>query len=239
MTWPDVEDALDDSRLVVVPTASIEQHGPHLPLAVDTIRANVLGRRIADRLDCFVAPTVRPGRSDHHMAFPGTITLRPETFRGVLRDYAASLADHGFEHVAYFTSHGGNTDLLDDAVPDIAADVGVNAFVAGTRDGITGTRERAMASFDVPPAEAGAHAGAAETAFIMQTDPELVQDTTDTTGFLGEFTGKDIAAGIDTLAPNGVLGDPERASVEQGETIIRETADYLADEIRAELGVTA
>lgn len=236
MTWPDVEDALDDTGLVVVPTASIEQHGPHLPLAVDAIRASELGRRIADRLDCFVAPTVRPGRSDHHMAFPGTITLSKETFAGVVRDYCESLDAHGFSRIALFTSHGGNTADIEALAPELDADLDAHVFVAGDRDGVMDARTSAMAEYDVPSEAAGAHAGAAETAFIMETNPRLVRDTEDATGYVGDVTeaDADIGNGIDALTDNGVLGDPEQATVEQGDTLIERTAAYLADEIETE-----
>ncbi|MFC7166306.1 creatininase family protein [Halospeciosus flavus] len=236
MTWPAVEDALDETRLVVVPTASIEQHGPHLPLAVDTIRARELGRRIADRLDCFVAPTVRPGRSDHHMAFPGTISLAEETFRSVVRDYCESLVAHGFEHIALFTSHGGNTASIEALAPELDADLDANVFVAGDREGMMAARTGAMAEFGVSPEEAGAHAGAAETAFVMETDPDLVHDTAGTTGFVGDIdeAEADVADGLDALTDNGVLGDPEQADPEQGEELIERCAAYLADEIQQE-----
>lgn len=238
MTWPAVEDALDDTRLVVVPTASIEQHGPHLPLAVDTIRATELGRRIADRLGCFVAPTVRPGRSDHHMAFPGTISLAEDTFRNVVRDYCESLVAHGFETVALFTSHGGNTATIEELAPELDADLDAHVFVAGDREGMMEARTGAMAEFGVSPEEAGAHAGAAETAFIMETDPDLVRDTDGSTGYVGDLddADADVADGLDAITDNGVLGDPERADPEQGETLVERTAAYLADEVARETG---
>lgn len=239
MTWPAVEAGLEETGLVVLPTASIEQHGPHLPLSVDTLRAEELGRRIAQRLDCFVAPTVRPGRSDHHMAFPGTVSLSEETFKSVVRDYCESFVAHGFEDIALFTSHGGNTGALDAVARDLDAALDANVFVAGTREGVMKARTEAMTEFDVSPEAAGAHAGAAETAFILQTAPELVRARDGTTGFVGDLSEASIADGVHTVSENGVLGDPEQASPAQGETLIERTATYLADEIRDAVGTTA
>lgn len=79
-TWPEVEAALEaGTQTAVVAVGSIEQHGPHLPLVMDALAGDELSRRIAERLgDAIAAPTIRPGCSGHHMAFPGTITIPPK-----------------------------------------------------------------------------------------------------------------------------------------------------------------
>lgn len=236
MTWPDVESGLQESSLIVVPTASVEQHGPHLPLSVDTIRAQELGRRIADTLGCFLAPVIRPGLSAHHMEFPGTITLDEVTFKGIVRNYCESFAAHGFTDIALFTSHGGNTDALAEVAESLDAELEPTVFVAGTREGMMDARTSAMAEFDVTSEQAGAHAGAAETAFLLETTPELVDSTDGTTGFLGDISEVSLADGVDAVSENGVLGDPEQARVDQGERLIDSCVTYLAEEIEAKTG---
>lgn len=231
MRSPQVTEQLTETDLVVVPTASIEQHGPHLPLAVDTLRAEVLGQRIADELDCVLAPVIRPGVSDHHMAFPGTISLREETFRAIVRDYVQSLAAHGFTEIALFTSHGGNTDALDAEVTSANDELDANVFVAGDRDGMMTARTRAMNQFDVTAAEAGAHAGAAETAFILETHSELVDRSAAEKGFLGDLENVDIESGLETVTDNGILGDATKATPEQGADLIDSCVTYLVTEI--------
>jgi creatinine amidohydrolase len=81
MVWPEVESALEDgTRTAIVAVGSIERHGPHLPLNVDTLDGDELSRQIAAELsDVLAAPTIRPGCSGHHTGFPGTITVPPET----------------------------------------------------------------------------------------------------------------------------------------------------------------
>lgn len=234
MTWQDVQDRLKESSLVVVPTASVEQHGPHLPLAVDALRGRELGRRIAAELDCFLAPVVRPGMSDHHMGFPGTISLSEETFKSVVRDYCESLADHGFTDVALFTSHGGNTDALVEVAEQLDADLDSHVFVAGDRAGMMEARTSAMGEFGVTPEQAGVHAGAAETAFLLKTNPDLVKPTDGATGFLGDVSEVNLDEGIRAVSENGVLGDPEQATLEQGGRLIESCASYFAGEIEAE-----
>ena len=232
MRYPQVDEQLAKTDLVVVPTASIEQHGPHLPLSVDTLRAEVLGRRIAAELECVLAPVVRPGISAHHMAFPGTISLREGTFRAVVRDYVESLVEHGFGDIALFTSHGGNTEALDAEVASLDDDLEANVVVAGDRDGMMEARTSAMERFDVTPAEAGAHAGAAETAFLLETHPDLVDRSAAETGFLGDLEDVDVGNGLDAFTDNGIIGDATKAAPEQGEDLIDSCVTYLVDEIR-------
>lgn len=231
MTWPEIERRLAETRLVVVPTASVEQHGPHLPLSVDSLRAEVLGRRIAEALDCVCAPVVRPGLSAHHMGFPGTITLDEETFRGVVRSYCESLATHGFADIAFFTSHGGNATVLADAASTLDDDLEANVFVAGTRSGLMEVREATMAEFGVSPEQSGAHAGAAETAFILETHPEFVVRDEREAGFVGDLADVSLADGVRAVSENGVLGDPRPATVEQGARLVDACVEYFAAEI--------
>lgn len=235
MTWPEVEAGLAETRVVLVPTASIEQHGPSLPLAVDAIRARELGRRVAAELGCFLAPTVRPGLSDHHMDFPGTISLAEDTFRAVVSDYCASLDAHGFREIALFTSHGGNCEALSAAAAAADADLDAHAFVAGTREGLMAARTEALGAFGVPPAAVGAHAGAAETAFLLATDPDLVGPTDGVAGFTGDVEEAPIERGVRAVSENGVLGDPAPATAAQGRALVETCVEYFAGEVRAGL----
>lgn len=235
MTWPEVESALEETQVVLVPTASIEQHGPALPLSVDAIRARELGRRVAAELGCFLAPTVRPGLSDHHMDFPGTISLAEETFRAVVSDYCRSLDAHGFREVALFTSHGGNCDALEAAAARADADLDAHVFVAGTREGLMAARTEALGAFGVPPEAVGAHAGAAETAFLLATDPDLVGPTAGVSGYTGDVDETLLDRGVRAVTDTGVLGDPSEGTAERGRALVEACVEYVAGEVRAGL----
>ena len=105
--------------------ASIEQHGPHLPTATDTIIGYALAEAVAAKLgNALVAPVIRPALSFHHIDFPGTITLRMPTFVKVLEEYCESLKVHGFKNIVLFVSHGGNADALKAFTPSIAKNIG-------------------------------------------------------------------------------------------------------------------
>lgn len=237
MSWPEIEAALESgTRTVVVPTASTEQHGPGLPLSVDELRGEALGDRIADELGCFVAPTVRPAISGHHMDFPGTISLSQETFKAVVTDYCESLDQHGFENVVLFTSHGGNTEALDAVAERLDGELNAHVFVAGTRDGFSEVRYAAMAEHGVESSVAGDHAGAAETSFILEIRPDLVDMDAAEQGHIGEVDGEKLMEeGLAGITDNGVLGDQTVATRAAGRTLIDECTAYYAEAVRAEL----
>src|SRR5262245_36493210 len=108
MTWQGIRDA--QARGLTTATfacGAVEQHGPHLPTGTDTYLGTALAERAA-RLagNTLVAPTLRPGLSEHHMHFPGSFTVRPSTFVALVEDYCSSLARQGFERIVVFSSHG-------------------------------------------------------------------------------------------------------------------------------------
>ena len=94
--------------MVIIPVGSIEQHGQHLPLGTDILIVTELAKLIAQKADVIVAPVVLAGLSEHHMGFPGTLTLSPATFEAVVYETALSLIKHGFKKIMLFNGHGGN-----------------------------------------------------------------------------------------------------------------------------------
>jgi len=114
MSWPEVRSALETVRLAIIPTGSCEQHGPNMTLEADAAISYTLAERLAQRLypRALLAPLLPWGVSPHHMSFPGTITLRPETYDAVLWDVVASLKSHGLSHFLLVNGHGGNVAPL-------------------------------------------------------------------------------------------------------------------------------
>jgi creatinine amidohydrolase len=115
LTWPEINEAVAQGKTIVLPVASIEQHGHHLPLDVDTKLASSVcyeaGARAPEEI--LVMPPVAYGYCNHVMDFPGTITLQPNTFVNMLLDITRSLAYHGFKRIVIVNGHGSNHPLVE------------------------------------------------------------------------------------------------------------------------------
>lgn len=124
LSWPEVQEALESGvRTVVVMTASIEQHGPHLPTMTDTAIGYAIGERVARKLGrALLAPVIRPGCSDHHLAFPGSLSIPQEVFIETVIGCVRSLAPHGFNTFILLSSHGGNFGALEVAAKRLRAE---------------------------------------------------------------------------------------------------------------------
>jgi creatinine amidohydrolase/Fe(II)-dependent formamide hydrolase-like protein len=118
-TWPDVEAYLARSKAILIPIGSTEQHGPNGLLGTDALCPEIIGRRAGEEASILVAPTFNVGQAQHHMAFPGTITLRPSTMIATMIDWAQSLSRHGFEKLYWLNGHGGNIATVTAAFSEI------------------------------------------------------------------------------------------------------------------------
>lgn len=242
MTSPEVHEALRDGfDTVVVAVGAVEQHGPHLPLLVDAVRGDRLAVEVARRLGRALAgPTIRVGCSEHHMAFPGTLSLRPATLEAVCADYAASLARHEFRAVCFVPSHGGNFAPLAEMRDRLQDAAGPDCRVRAYTD-LTGfMRLWTRAVSEVAPELAdrvGGHADIAESSEMLCIRADLVRADRAEPGHVEEF-GPAVAErifrdGFRAVTPNGVLGDPRGMSREIGERCIAVAADGIAEALRA------
>ena len=163
--------------VVVFPTGATEQHGPHLPVGTDAIAVAQIARAaaaaVAGHVPVAVAPTLPFGSSHHHLPFGGTMSLSTETYYAAVRDLVASLIGGGFRRILIVNGHGGNHELLQVVVRDLALQHPVN--LAALSYWLPAT-DALAALHDGLPGRFPGHAGAFETSLIMALRPELVRD---------------------------------------------------------------
>lgn len=237
MAWPEVKSALENgTQTVIVAVGSIEQHGPHLPLNMDTLDGDALSRRIAAELsDALAAPTIRPGCSGHHMEFPGTITVSPETLMDVIRSYCRSLDEHGFEHIVLVPTHGGNFGPVKTVAPDIARELDATVIPLADLDEHMQLLNDGLSEAGIEYDQDVIHAGAAETAIVLAIDEDLVRMENIEAGPEGEISpARLLSEGFKSITENGVLGDPAKASAEAGEVIIQNVVETYVKHIKTE-----
>lgn len=225
MTTEEAGQALGRARLAVLPIGSLEQHGPHLPLDTDAAVAATLARQVAARLgdDAVLCPLLAYGLSEHHLAFSGTITLRPETALAMLADIFESLDHHGIRRVLVVNGHGGNIDVLRLAARQARRDTGM--MVASVMWAVLAQDVVA----EVAEGDSYGHACDVETSVVMALLPDRVR--TDRVTGQGERRSHDEltdppGATVDEpvwlheWSGDGALGDPRSASPGAGKAVV-------------------
>ena len=237
LTWKQVDALPRETTLLVLPTAAIEQHGKHLPLATDTLINNLLlGKALAlvpADLPVFALPPVCYGKSNEHFGFPGTLSVRAETFMAVVRDIGASIASAGFTKLVLYNTHGGNTSLVDVLARDLRAEFQLRTF------SLFGSPGAKFEGVSEQERTYGFHAGEIETAYLLHATPELVHASEYTSNYIArvdnpellkpEGSSANFAWLTRDIAPSGVLGDPTPATAENGERWTQEAAARLAE----------
>lgn len=238
MTTVEAAAAVDAGTVVLLPSGAFEQHGPAMPMATDLIRAEAVADRVATRLGgrAVIGPSLPVGVSPHHLAFAGTLSLSTATFAAVVREYLDGLYRHGWRKVMVVTGHGGNNATLTTVAQDLLADRPDLEF-AWTP--LTALASEPVAAMRV--GEVHGHSGEAETAQMLHLAPGLVHGerlapgTTalselDPLARLARRRGHPVLqVPYDRLSPDGVLGDPRRATPDDGAAIIGAIVDRITD----------
>jgi len=208
MTWPDVQDLLTRTDMVIMPVTSLEEHGPQGPIGTDFLNGLERAKLIAQRADVLVAPILFPGNSPYHMAFPGTITLPAETIQLVFFQAAQSLIRHGFKRFLILNSHGGNQAISRYIVDRINQETAGIAVELG----------EAAAPFEPRPArqnppEFDRHAGVNETSSSLYLTPNLVKMGA------ARSTTLTLLPHLEKMLPAVVAGDPTATRVFLAESL--------------------
>ncbi|MFI5953844.1 creatininase family protein [Cryptosporangium sp. NPDC051539] len=223
-------------RTAILPLAATEQHGPHLPLSMDSDHADALAVRIAHRLaTALVLPTVRVGYSPHHLGFPGTLSVRASTLEAICLDHCANLAAHGFTRVVLFSGHLGNYPVMRDFEPRLAAALApaLQVIVYRNSAAVLDAWRESAESVAALGSRVRGHADVAETSVMLALHPERVRAGRAAAGYLGpvdeEFLRQAFIEGVDAVSVNGVLGDPIGASDAIGHAALDAVTDLVVE----------
>jgi creatinine amidohydrolase len=241
LTWKQVDALPRETTLLILPTAAIEQHGPHLPLATDTlINSILLGAaltRLPAELAVYALPAVCYGKSNEHIGFPGTLSVSASTFMAVIRDLGSSLTASGFKKLVLYNTHGGNSSLVDVMARDLRAEFGLRVF------SLFGSAGAAFTGLNDQERAYGFHAGEVETSFLLSAIPDLVHTDQYTVNYIADITKPEVLRPENApatfawltrdIASSGVMGDPHPASEEKGTVWIEEAAGKLAAALSA------
>jgi len=222
-TWPEVEAYLETSDAIVIPIGSTEQHGPTGLIGTDAICPEVIAGGMAER-DVLVAPTLSIGMAQHHLDFPGSITLRPSTLMAVIRDVVGSLANHGFRRFMFLNGHGGNIATVQAAFAEIYAESSLAGAASDLHlelvNWFTGPRIKKLSADLFGDAE-GWHATPSEISLTWYAYPDRTSDAVldPARAPYGDFRD---AIDYRKTFPDGRIGsEPGLASVAHGERLYR------------------
>jgi len=242
MTRDEIAEAAPDA-VVILPTASIEQHGPHLPIGTDTTLCGTVAARAArdveDEATVLVAPTLCFGNSHHHRPFAGVLSLSSTTYMTVVTEILEGLALSGFRKLVLLNGHGGNTDSNNVVAQDFVHRLGHDVEIA-TADYWDIARPALLERFDIADDQIPGHAGYFETAMMLALDPALSEqerqlETHDVSeeggGVSSSLIGGTVRKYGTWAAGTGYTDDPSVAKAELGQamlnTVVSEVAKFF------------
>ncbi len=236
MSWVEIKEAINPAAVCLVPIGATEQHGPHLNVDTDTHNAYEIALRAAERLDnTLVTPAMPFGCSANHINFPGTITLKLETLKKVLKDIVRSLAHHGLRKIILLVGHGGNITAANAAAEEMRQElddvlIGVVYIAALIKEG-----------YKCLEGDIVWHSDEFETSFSLYLNPgevdmdkavdEIPVSPSELFVFHEDALSKSVASyGLprtDECTKSGVFGYATLATVEKGRIIAEESIENL------------
>jgi len=224
------------SAPVIVTTGAIEQHGYHLPVAVDALMGQVwlerIGEALPDNEPCYIAPPITIGKSNEHVGFPGTLMISKETLRLQLFAIARQVSAWGFKQLVVLNTHGGNTSVLIYTLREIEAEYKLRT---------TFLKHGAKLEPELSAQEEayGFHAGELETSWLLAVAPQWVKQElavceyparlSDPGELRPEAAPATFAWASQDVSASGVMGDATAATAEKGERWISQiVAGYVA-----------
>jgi creatinine amidohydrolase len=226
LTMPGLEALRQQTRTVILPLGSLEEHGPHLPLGTDTFHAMEVARRVGLLCPVVVAPPLFYGMCRSTREHPGTVSISGDALRTLLLSVGREFCRQGMRHLVFISGHAGGTHIsaiLETGEQLLAELPEVKVAVVNLLDLL---REVLADQPDLVHTRGDSHAGEVETAIMMAAYPDLVRGTAPEEW--PRFPKYILARDKRRYWPGGVWGNPARATAAQGEAILVAEAEKLA-----------
>ena len=236
LTGPEILEVITPSSTLLLPIGAVEQHGPHLPLAVDHViaheTASAVVASVGEALDVWQLPTLSISKSNEHAWSAGTLWFSADTMMAILRDLGRAVASTGAERLVLLNGHGGNTTLLNTALRELRLEFGLKTFlvhpsVPPAYGGVSTESELGM----------GIHGGLNETSVFMHLRPDLV-DLSKAERKVPEaladnayvkFGGSVMFGWLSNdFDPAGYIGDPTGANADLGKQLFEANVSHLS-----------
>lgn len=219
MSWTDVEE--QEPKVALLPTGSTEQHGPHCPLKTDSLIAKEIAKHVADKADILLLPSITVGVSREHSKFPGTLYLSPETFRRQISEIILSAQGSGLRKFVIVNGHGGNVFSIQEICKTLYHKHGVLTLE--------------WTWFNAISAKNMGHAGELETSLVKFLKPELISGPIErgSDSWGRRFHGTRVAYDTSNFTRQGVVGNPTKATRENGKKLFDKATGKLLKLIKA------
>lgn len=236
LSWTDIQEMPDKENVVIIqPVGAVEQHGPHLPIIVDSaIAVGVIGKALAkldSQIPAYALAPLYYGKSNEHWHFPGTITLSAQTLIAVLTEVAESIYRAGFRKLVLMNAHGGQPQVMEIVARDLHvkyADFMIFPLFTWRVPHI------ARELLSPKEQEYGIHAGDAETSVLLSLLPNQVKMDRAVAEYPPELPEESLlsmegklpfAWVTRDLSKSGVVGDPTTATREKGDRLLESVSD--------------
>lgn len=235
LSWTEFEKRMDYTKLAIIPSGAFEVYGPHLPLGTDTLVSCKIAEIVANNVTAIIGPTLEVGDSATLDEFPGTITIKPESFKNYMWDTLKSLEKWGFKDFLFINTHVGNVPIIN----QLSADLQRNSEIRCAQVDYW----RFLKNFDEGIIETGplahAHASEAGTSVMLYLYPELcdtVKAVNEPPNYTDEFPDIIQYHKLTKITKSGTIGDAQVGTREKGEKIVQKSVDRILNFLAEQWG---
>ena len=227
LTRFEMAELINENCYAILPVGATEQHGPHLPIGTDVYLAEYVAKKLSERIDSVIFPSLNFGYSWVWKALPGTLTLGQEAFKKVLNELIVSMIGQGFRRIIIVNGHDSNNKAIryvQREIKDVYPDIEVLMMFY---PGMSSLYQKHM---ETPTWGGMFHADEWETSLMLAARPDLV----DMSKAVEEYPIKPDLYGLDasslsSISQSGIFGNPTKATREKGEMIIKEMIDNIIE----------